>query len=135
MLICSIHQKLFYNDYIRYQREEHYLYEIANDIIDKCENTAKPIVYQYNLHDGRHQNRINEDNGWSLINWSKKAFDSSGDEVTKFINALGYNFTLATEVEKTKFQEDYKNNKINYLANEKIYEMDEYILVIIDYNI
>ena len=127
--------QLFYNDYKRYQKEANYLYEIANEIIDICEDTTKPLVYSYELHKGIHDSRINEDNGVSLIDWSVGAFGENGTEITKFINALGYNFTIATPEIRNKSKEDCDNNKIEISDETKVYETDEYILVVIDLRI
>lgn len=130
-----IMNQYFYNDYIRYQKEKHYIYEIANDIIEKCEDTTKPIVYLFDKHDGTHQKRVNQDNGWSLINWGSGAFDERGSEITKFINSLGYNFTIANEEEQKKLAEDYEKKIIKLVEDENIYETDDYILVVINYNV
>lgn len=130
----SINQ-LFYNDYIRYQKEANYAYSLANKIISECTDTSKPIVYLYNAHDGRHQNKINEDNGWSLINWSAYAFSEQGSEMTKFINSLGYNFTTATNEKINEVINDLTNSEISLEDNKKVYEANNYILVVLEYNI
>lgn len=123
----------FYNDYIRYQREASYMQYIANEIIIKCEDTTKPLIYLVDENKGTHQNKINEDNGWSIIDWGvASAFGLQGAELTKFINSLGYNFKVATNEQVEDAYESCKN-VININNNEIIYEMDEYIFVIIEY--
>lgn len=121
----------FYNDYVRYKKEANYMYSIANEIIEKCEDTSKPIVYIFKEHNGIHQNRINEDNGWSIINWGKGAFNEPGTEVTKFMNSLGYNFTTSTNEQVEELME----SKDLLQENERIQETEKYIVVKIDYNI
>ena len=125
----------FYNDYVRYQREANYATYIANEIITKCEDTTKPIVYLTEEKDGIHQNQINQDNGWSLIDWGAKgAFGEYGSEITKFINSFGYSFTVATNEEIEKSFEDYKN-KVNVEYSGIVYEANDYIIVKLNYNI
>ena len=125
--------QFFYNDYIRYKKEANYAYSIANEIISESEYTKKPIVYVYKEHDGTNQNRINQDNGWSLINWSSWAFGEPGSELTKFINSLGYNFITATNEQTIEAKNDIENLEI--IENKNVYETDKYIIVKIDYNI
>ena len=125
----------FYNDYVRYQKEASYGYYLANQIISECEDTKKPLVWIYKEHDGTHQNRMNEDNGWSLISWSSWAFNAPGTEMTKFINSLGYNFTTATAEQIKEAKSNINNFSLEVNNNKKIYETDKYIIVIVDYNV
>ena len=124
----------FYNDYMRYKKEANYAYNIANEIITTCEDTTKPIVYIYQIHKGVHQNQINQDNGWSLINWSSWAFNEPGSELTKFINSLGYKFTVATNEQIQEVKNGIENSEIK-MGDNKIYETDKYIIVVCDINI
>ena len=121
----------FYNDYIRYKKEAHYAYNIANEIIEECEDTTKPLVYLYKIHDGLHQNQINQDNGWSLINWGSWAFNEPGTEITKFINSLGYNFKRSNISQTKEVEEKLENSEIKINGDKNIYETDEYIIVLI----
>lgn len=126
----------FYNDYIRYQREEHYLYEIANEILQECGDTTKPIVYLFNWHEGLHQNRINSDNGWNIVDWGEYAFGEPGIEITKFMNALGYNFTVATKEQQAQIEKEYfEKSTINLIKGKSVYETEEFVVVIMDYNV
>lgn len=125
----------FYNDYVRYKKEANYAYSLANGIIAKCEDTNKPLVYLYKKHDGTHQNQINADNGWSLINWSSWAFGEPGSEMTKFINSLGYNFNIATNEQRGKVINDLNNSSLKLRNDENIYETDKYIVIVMDINI
>lgn len=126
----------FYNDYIRYQREAHYLYEIANEIIEECGDTTKPIVYLFDWHEGLHQNRINSDNGWNIVDWGEYAFGEPGMEITKFMNALGYNFTVATKEQQAQIEKEYfEKNTINLIKGKSVYETEEFVVVIMDYNV
>lgn len=123
----------FYNDYVRYQKDANYGYYLANRIIDKCSDTSKPLVYLYQKHDGIHQNRINIDNGWSIFDWGVGAFGEPGAEITKFINSLGYNFKTATNEQTDEAINDLYSSRFEINSNDKIYETDKYIIVVINY--
>ena len=125
----------FYNDYIRYKKEENYAYSIANEIINKCNDTTKPVVYLYKTGNGTHQNQINQDNGWSLINWSSWAFNEPGVEFTKFINSLGYNFTVANVSQVEEVKSKVEKSEIRLIEDKNIYETDKYIIVLTQINI
>lgn len=125
----------FYNDYVRYTREADYINSIAIRIIEECEDTTKPIVYLYEPHEGIHQKRINSDNGWSVIDWGTWAFDEPGSEITKFMNSLGYNFTISTNEQTTEVFKNIEKLEKEDNKIKKIQETEKYIVVIIDCNI
>lgn len=127
--------QMFYNDYIRYQKEANYAYNIATLIINKCEDTTKPIIYKYDVKKGVHQNRVNQDNGWSLIDWSSWAFNEYGSELTKFINSLGYDFTIATKEQSREAIRSLSESNLDSIEKQGVYETEKYIIVNIDCNI
>ena len=126
---------MFYNDYKKYQKEAFYAYSIATNIIEKCEDSTKPIVYYYDVKDGVHQNRVNQDNGWSLIDWSTWAFEEPGSEMTKFINSLGYNFTISTNEQILEARQTLSNEDLELITTQGLYETGKYIFVDINCNI
>lgn len=123
----------FYNDYVRYKKDANYGYYLANAIINECTDTTKPVVYLYQKRDGIHQNRINIDNGWSIFDWGAGAFGEPGAEITKFINSLGYNFKIATNEQREEAIYNLYSSRFEINSNDKIYETDKYIVVIINY--
>lgn len=139
LIIIFFHTKImnqmFYNDYIRYQKEANYAYSIATMIIRECSDTTKPIVYFYDIKQGNNQNRINQDNGWCVIDWSTWAFGEPGSEMTKFINSLGFNFTIATNEQMQDAQQEILETDFNLLKDQGLYETDKYIIVSVDCNI
>ena len=125
----------FYNDYIRYKKEENYAYSIAYEIINTCVDTSKPIVYYYSTLDGKHQIQINEVNGKSLFNWGSGGFEIPGEEITKFINSLGFNFNISDKNLQEEATTDIKNRNLILYKNQRVYESDNYILVLFNINI
>lgn len=139
LIIIFFHTKtinqMFYNDYIRYQKEANYAYSIATMIIRECEDTTKPIVYLYDIKQGNNQNRINQDNGWSVIDWSSWAFGEPGSEMTKFINSLGFNFKIASNEQIQDAKQEISKEDLELIESQGFYETDKYIIVSIDCNI
>ena len=125
----------FYNDYIRYKKEENYAYSVAYEIINTCIDTSKPIVFYYSTLDGRHQTQINEVNGKSLFNWGSGGFEIPGEEITKFINSLGFNFNASDKDLQAEATYDIKNRDLILYKNQRVYESDNYILVLFNINI
>lgn len=122
----------FYNDIVKYEREKNIAYDIANTIIRTCENPYKPIVYIPYEMGNIQGNAINLDNGWSVIGWGITAFGEIGVETTKFINALGYDFTIATNQEWEDGYNEFIKVKDNY-KEDFIIELEKYIIVKVVY--
>ena len=122
----------FYNDYVRYNQEKALSYEIANEILEKCDNAQKPLVYIMKMHEGSMKKvYANTDNGTLVYTWGYTAFGEKGTEITKFINSLGYNFTIATDEEYKDAIDEVK--KEDNLSEERIIEKEKYIIVKLDY--
>lgn len=122
----------FYNDIIKYEREKNIAYDIANTIVRTCEDPYKPLVYIPCNIGTLQGNSINMDNGWPVIAWGFNAFGERGTEITKFINAHGYNFRIATNQEWEDGYNEFKKIEDNYKDN-YIVELEDYIIVKIIY--
>ena len=120
----------FYNDNIRYNQEKALAYEIANEILNTCDDPSKPLVYKIVLRNEKLEStKSNADNGRQVFLWGVYAFQEIGTEITKFINSLGYNFAISTNEQYYDAQDDIDKMQ----DNQKIIETDKYIIIRLDY--
>ena len=78
--------QLFYNDYMRYQKDLHIAYELIYDL-EKDYDTSKPLVIMGTPYKGM-GNYGAQSNSLSVLWWGKKAFNDNGREFIKFLNFL-----------------------------------------------
>lgn len=118
--------QLFYNDYLRYQRD----LETAFNLIDDLEtdyDISKPLVIMGTPKKaiGKYGSQVNS---LSVLWWGKKAFDDNGAEFIKFLNSLGYSFKRPTDeqYEKGKTQAETMSN---YPQDGSIIELEDCIVI------
>lgn len=118
--------KLFYNDYMRYQKDLHIAYDLIYTL-EKDYNTTKPLVIMGTPYKGMGGTGA-QSNSLSVLWWGKKAFDDNGREFIKFLNSLGYNFKVPTddEYEKGKVEAETMNN---YPKDGSIKELEDCIVI------
>lgn len=118
--------QLFYNDYLRYQRD----LEIAFDLIDDLEtdyDISKPLVIMGTPKKGMGKYGA-QVNSLSVLWWGKKAFNDNGAEFIKFLNSLGYDF-------KRPNDEQYEKGKVEaetmseYPKDGSIVELEDCIVI------
>lgn len=118
--------QLFYNDYIRYQKDLHVAYELI-DRLEEGYNISKPLVIT-----GKPDKGVGDfgtqSNGLSILWWGKKAFEGTGSEYIKFLNSLGYDFKMPTEEQYKKGNEEAKNMN-TYPKEDSIKELEECIVI------
>lgn len=118
--------QLFYNDYMRYQKDLHIAYELIYDL-EKDYDTSKPLVIMGTPYKGM-GNYGAQSNSLSVLWWGKKAFNDNGREFIKFLNSLGYDFKVPTD-------EEYEKGKIeaekmgNYPKDGSIKELEDCIVI------
>ena len=118
--------QLFYNDYMRYQKDLHIAYELIYDL-EKDYDTSKPLVIMGTPYKGM-GNYGAQSNSLSVLWWGKKAFNDNGREFIKFLNSLGYDFKVPTD-------EEYEKGKIeaekmgNYPKAGSIKELEDCIVI------
>ena len=118
--------QLFYNDYMRYQKDLHIAYELIYDL-EKDYDTSKPLVIMGTPYKGRGDYGA-QSNSLSVLWWGKKAFNDNGREFIKFLNSLGYDFKIPTD-------EEYEKGKIeaekmgNYPKAGSIKELEDCIVI------
>lgn len=118
--------QLFYNDYMRYQKDLHIAYELIYDL-EKDYDTSKPLVIMGTPYKGM-ENYGARSNSLSVLWWGKKAFNDNGREFIKFLNSLGYDFKVPTD-------EEYEKGKIeaekmgNYPKAGSIKELEDCIVI------
>ena len=99
--------QLFYNDYMRYQKDLHIAYELIYDL-EKDYDTSKPLVIMGTPYKGIGKYGA-QSNSLSVLWWGKKAFNDNGREFIKFLNSLGYDFKVPTD-------EEYEKGKIEVVS-------------------
>ena len=118
--------QLFYNDYMRYQKD----LSIANELIydlEKSYDTSKPLVIMGTPYKGRGDYSA-QSNSLSVLWWAKKAFNDNGAEFIKFLNSLGYDY-------KRPDDEQYEKGKIEaetmsrYPKDGSIKELEDCIVI------
>ena len=118
--------QLFYNDYMRYQKD----LSIANELIydlEKSYDTSKPLVIMGTPYKGRGDYNA-QSNSLSVLWWGKKAFNDNGAEFIKFLNSLGYDY-------KRPDDEQYEKGKIEaetmsrYPKDGSIKELEDCIVI------
>ena len=118
--------QLFYNDYMRYQKDLHIAYELIYDL-EKDYDTSKPLVIMGTPYKGIGKYGA-QSNSLSVLWWGKKAFNDNGREFIKFLNSLGYDFKVPTD-------EEYEKGKIeaekmgNYPKDGSIKELEDCIVI------
>lgn len=118
--------QLFYNDYMRYQKDLHIAYELIYDL-EKDYDVSKPLVIMGTPYKGM-GNYGAQSNSLSVLWWGKKAFNDNGREFIKFLNSLGYDFKVPTD-------EEYEKGKIeaekmgNYPKDGSIKELEDCIVI------
>ena len=118
--------QLFYNDYMRYQKDLHIAYELIYDL-EKDYDTSKPLVIMGTPYKGIGKYGA-QSNSLSVLWWGKKAFNDNGREFIKFLNSLGYDFKVPTD-------EEYEKGKIeaekmgNYPKAGSIKELEDCIVI------
>ncbi len=118
--------QMFYNDYIRYQRDLNVAFNLIEDL-EKSYDISKPLVIM-----GIPKKSIGKDgsqvNSLSVLWWGKKAFNDNGAEFIKFLNSLGYSFKRPNDeqYEKGKIEAENMNS---YPKNGSIVELSDCIVV------
>jgi len=118
--------QMFYNDYIRYQRDLHIAYQLIDDL-ETSNDITKPIVIA-----GWPKKAIAKDgsqvNSLSVLWWGKKAFDDNGAEFIKFLNSLGYEFKNPNDEQYEKGIKEAEN-MVSYPQEGSIKELDDCIVI------
>ena len=118
--------QLFYNDYMRYQKDLEIAHELIYDL-EKSYNTSKPLVIM-----GTPYKSIGgygaQSNSLSVLWWGKKAFNDNGREFIKFLNSLGYDFKRPNDeqYEKGKIEAETMNR---YPKDDSIRELEDCIVI------
>lgn len=118
--------QLFYNDYVRYQKDLHIAYELIYDL-EKNYDTSKPLVIMGTPYKGIGKYGA-KSNSLSVLWWGKKAFNDNGREFIKFLNSLGYDFKVPTDEEYEKGKTEAENME-NYPKDGSIKELDDCIVI------
>ena len=118
--------QLFYNDYVRYQKDLHIAYELIYDL-EKDYDTSKPLVIMGTPYKGIGKYGA-QSNSLSVLWWGKKAFNDNGREFIKFLNSLGYDFKVPTDEEYEKGKTEAENMG-NYPKDGSIKELDDCIVI------
>ena len=118
--------QLFYNDYIRYQRDLAIAYELIDDL-ETSYDISKPLVIMGTPKKGIGRSGA-QVNSLSVLWWGKKAFDDNGYEFIKFLNSLGYEFKKPTDEQYGKGLNIYKTME-RYPENGSIRELDDCIII------
>lgn len=118
--------KLFYNDYKRYQKDLHIAYDLVYNLEKNCD-ISKPLVIMGTPYKGM-GNYGAQSNSLSVLWWGKKAFDDKGGEFIKFLNSLGYSFQNPTDEEYEKGKIEAENME-RYPKDGSIRELDDCIII------
>lgn len=118
--------QLFYNDYMRYQKDLHIAYELIYDL-EKSYNKSKPLVIMGTPYRGVGKYGA-QSNSLSVLWWGKKAFDDNGAEFIKFLNSLGYNFKRPTDEQYEKGKKEAENMN-RYPQDGSIKELEDCIVI------
>ena len=118
--------KLFYNDYKRYQKDLHIAYDLVYNLEKNCD-ISKPLVIMGTPYKGM-GNYGAQSNSLSVLWWGKKAFDDKGGEFIKFLNSLGYSFQNPTDEEYAKGKIEAENME-RYPKDGSIRELDDCIII------
>lgn len=118
--------QLFYNDYMRYQKDLHIAYELIYNL-EKDYDTSKPLVIMGTPYQGMGKYGA-QSNSLSVLWWGKKAWNDNGREFIKFLNSLGYHFEVPSdeEYEKGKIEAENMNK---YPQSGSIKELDDCIII------
>lgn len=118
--------QMFYNDYIRYQRDLHIAYELIDDL-ETSYDISKPLVIM-----GTPKKAIGKDgsqvNSLSVLWWGQKAFDDNGAEFIKFLNSLGYSFKRPTDEQYQEGMLEVQNMS-SYPQDGSIRELEDCIVI------
>lgn len=118
--------KLFYNDYKRYQKDLHIAYDLVYNLEKNCD-ISKPLVIMGTPYKGMGDYGA-QSNSLSVLWWGKKAFDDKGSEFIKFLNSLGYSFQNPTDEEYEKGKIEAENME-RYPKDGSIRELDDCIII------
>ena len=118
--------KLFYNDYKRFQKDVHIAYDLIYNL-EKDHDISKPLVIMGTPYKGIGGYGA-QSNSLSVLWWGQKAFNDNGREFINFLNSLGYKFRVPTDDEYKKGKIEAKNMS-NYPKNGSIKELDDCIVV------
>ena len=118
--------QMFYNDYIRYQKDLHVAYELI-DRLEEFYDISKPLVIT-----GKPEQGVGDygaqSNSLSVLWWGVKAFNGNGIEYIKFLNSLGYDFEVPTDEQYKKGKNETENmNK--YPREGSIKELEDCIVI------
>ena len=118
--------KLFYNDYKRYQKDLHIAYDLVYNLEKNCD-ISKPLVIMGTPYKGMGDYGA-QSNSLSVLWWGKKAFDDKGSEFIKFLNSLGYKFRIPTNEEVEKGKQEAENMS-RYPQEGSIKELEDCIVI------
>lgn len=118
--------QLFYNDYMRYQKDLKIAHELIYDL-EKSYDTSKPLVIMGTPYKSKGGYGA-QSNSLSVLWWGKKAFGDNGAEFIKFLNSLGYNFKRPNDeqYEKGKVEAETMNR---YPKDGSIKELEDCIVI------
>lgn len=118
--------QLFYNDYMRYQKDLKIAHELIYDL-KKSYDTSKPLVIMGKPYKSKGGYGA-QSNSLSVLWWGKKAFGDNGAEFIKFLNSLGYNFKRPNDeqYEKGKVEAETMNR---YPKDGSIKELEDCIVI------
>lgn len=118
--------QLFYNDYMRYQKDLKIAHELIYDL-EKTYDTSKPLVIMGTPYKARGGYGA-QSNSLSVLWWGKKAFGDNGAEFIKFLNSLGYEFKRPNDeqYEKGKVEAETMNR---YPKDGSIKELEDCIVI------
>ena len=118
--------KLFYNDYKRYQKDLHIAYDLVYNLEKNCD-ISKPLVIMGTPYKGMGDYGA-QSNSLSVLWWGKKAFNDKGSEFIKFLNSLGYSFQNPTDEEYEKGKVEAENME-RYPKDGSIRELEDCIII------
>ena len=118
--------QLFYNDYMRYQKDLHIAYDLIYSLQENYD-TTKPLVITGDIYRGMNK-YASQSNSISVLWWGKKSFGVKGSEFIKFLNSLGYKFRIPTNEEVEKGKQEAENMS-RYPQEGSIKELEDCIVI------
>lgn len=123
--------KWFYNDYIRYKKEEFALHSIATRLIAECD-ISKPVVFTNPDHESYLYEKadVNQVNGNSMLIWGLEGLDAASSRTMIDIFKLhGYDFIQSPTAEQAERGHLSSETMEAWPKRGSIQEFDDYIVV------
>lgn len=121
----------FYNDYVRYQKEEFAIHSIATRLVAECD-VSKPVVftnrdYSSYLYSFRGDNQTN---GNSMLTWAVGAFgEPTSPVMIELFRMHGYHFLQSPTYQQAVEAEKLAENMPPWPQKGSIQEFDQVIVV------